>query len=98
MSASDPDDWASHWMIFDIATQHWTFFINDLNFVRNCCDGSILTIRNVHYYFNNDVQDQNGLSPMYRHGLLYTGQLCCHFVFKQVDIMGENNWDPNYAP
>ena len=66
MSASVPDDWASHWMIFDIATQHWTFFMNDLSFVANCCDGSILTIRNVHYYFNNDVQDQNGLSPIYR--------------------------------
>ena len=42
-------------MIFDIATQHWTFFMNNLSFVRNCCVGSILTIRNVHYYFNNDV-------------------------------------------
>ena len=21
------------------------------------------------------------------HGHLYTGQLCCHFVFRQVDIM-----------
>ena len=32
------------------------------------------------------------------HGHLYTGQLCRHFVFRQVDIMGGNTWDPNYAP
>ena len=31
------------------------------------------------------------------HGHLYTGQLCHHFVFRQVDIMGGNTWDPNYA-
>ena len=31
------------------------------------------------------------------HGHLYTGQLCFHFVFRQVDIMGGNTWDPNYA-
>ena len=66
MSAAAADNWASHWMIFDIATQHWTFFMNDLSFVRNCCYGSILTIRNVHYYFNNDVGGSNGLRPMYR--------------------------------
>ena len=66
MSAAAADDFASHWMIFDVATQHWTFFMNDLSFVANCCDGSILTIRNVHYYFNNDVRDETGLSPMYR--------------------------------
>ena len=59
-------NWASHWMIFDIATQHWTFFMNDLSFVTNCCRGSILTVRNVHYYFNNDVGGSNGLSPIYR--------------------------------
>ena len=64
MSADDNFD--SHWMIFDIATQHWTFFMNDLSFVANCCDGSILTIRNVHYYFHNDVRNDTGLSPMYR--------------------------------
>ena len=63
---SADDDFDSHWMIFDTATQHWSFFMNDLSFVANCCDGSILTIRNVHYYFNNDVRDKNGLSPMYR--------------------------------
>ena len=45
----------SQWMIFDIDTQDWTFFTNDLSFVIRCCYGSILTIRNVHYYFNNDV-------------------------------------------
>ena len=32
------------------------------------------------------------------HGHLHTGQLCCHFVFRQVDIMGGNTWDLNYAP
>ena len=42
-------------MIFDIDTQNWTFFTNDLDFVFRCCYGSMLTIRNVHYYFNNDV-------------------------------------------
>ena len=66
-AAADKDyNWASHWMIFDIATQHWTFFMNDLSFVINCCSGSILTVRNVHYYFNNDVGGSNGLSPIYR--------------------------------
>ena len=63
-------------MIFDIETQHWTVFINDLNFVVNCCYGSILTIRNIHYYFSNDVtvsspsinpiDRANLLSPIYR--------------------------------
>ena len=66
MSAAAADDWASHWMIFDIATQHWTFVMNDLSFVANCCRGSILTIRNVHYYFNNDVRGSNGNSPIYK--------------------------------
>ena len=66
MSAAAADDWASHWMIFDIATQHWTFVMNDLSFVTNCCRGSILTIRNVHYYFNNDVTGSNGMSPIYK--------------------------------
>ena len=42
-------------MIFDIETQHWTVFISDLNFVPHCCYGSILTLRNIHYYFNNDI-------------------------------------------
>ena len=32
-----------------------------------------------------------------KHGHLYIGQLCRHFVFRQVDIMGRNTWDPNYA-
>ena len=40
--------------------------MNDLSFVTNCCRGSILTVRNVHYYFNNDVGGSNGLSPIYR--------------------------------
>ena len=31
-------------------------------------------------------------------GHLYTVQLCRHFVFRQVDIMGGNTWDQNYAP
>ena len=31
------------------------------------------------------------------HGHLYTGQLCSHFVFRQVDIMGAVCWDPNYT-
>ena len=42
-------------MIFDIETQQWTVFISDLNFVPRCCYGSILTLRNIHYYFNNDI-------------------------------------------
>ena len=45
----------SQWMIFDIDTQNWTFFTNDLDFVFRCCYGNMLTIRNVHYYFNNDI-------------------------------------------
>ena len=49
------EDWYSQWMIFDIDTQNWMVFTNDLNFVTNCCYGSILTMRNVHYYFNNDI-------------------------------------------
>ena len=54
-------------MIFDIATQHWTFFMNDLSFVYNCCYGNMLTLRNVHYYFNNGSPGRsNQLSPIYR--------------------------------
>ena len=49
------EDLYSQWMIFDIDTQNWTSFTNDLDFVFRCCYGSMLTIRNVHYYFNNDV-------------------------------------------
>ena len=53
LSASE--DSYSQWMIFDIDTQNWTFFTNDLDFVFRCCYGNMLTIRNVHYYFNNDI-------------------------------------------
>ena len=63
-------------MIFDIETQNWTVFISDLNFVLRCCYGSILTIRNIHYYFNNDIVGSSPsidpivkaalLSPIYR--------------------------------
>ncbi len=53
-------------MIFDIATQNWTFSMNDLSFVRNCCYGNLLTLRNVHYYFSNDVRGLSGLSPIYK--------------------------------
>ena len=52
---SADDNFESHWMIFDINTQRWTFFMSDLSFVFNCCYGNMLTLRNVHYYFNNDV-------------------------------------------
>ena len=41
---------------------------------------------------------RNGQGCDTTHGHLYTGQLCRHFVFRQVDIMGGNTWDPNYAP
>ena len=34
----------------------------------------------------------------FTHGHLYTGQLCRHFVFRQVDIMGAVCWDPSYTP
>ena len=64
MSANDNFD--SHWMIFDIATQHWTFFMNDLSFELGCCYGNMLTLRNVHYYFHNGVPGLGGLSPIYR--------------------------------
>ena len=48
--------------------------LSDLNFVLNCCYGSTLTIRNIHYYFNNDlvpsidpmVRAAALLSPIYR--------------------------------
>ena len=73
---SKTDNAESHWMIFDIEAQHWTVFINDLSFVLHCCYGSILTIRNIHYYFNNDVtassplihpiDGEKLLSPIYR--------------------------------
>ena len=55
LSRSPSEDSYSQWMIFDIDTQNWMVFTNDLNFVTNCCYGSILTMRNVHYYFNNDI-------------------------------------------
>ena len=40
----------SHWMTFDIDTQHWKVFNNDLS---SRCYGSILNIRNVHYFFSD---------------------------------------------
>ena len=73
---SKTDNSESHWMIFDIETQHWTVFISDLNFVLRCCYGSLLTIRNIHYYFHNDIVGSSSfidplvkaalLSPIYR--------------------------------
>ena len=53
-------------MVFDIATQHWTFFMNDLSFELGCCYGNMLTLRNVHYYFNNGSPGSSRLSPIYR--------------------------------
>ena len=53
-------------MIFDIAAQYWTFYMNELNFVYSCCHGNLLTLRNVHYYFSNGVPGSNGLSAIYR--------------------------------
>ena len=59
--------WQSYWMIFDIATQFWTIFLNDLEGLDiNCCPGRILTIRNIHYYFHNEPDGVSGLSPYYR--------------------------------
>ena len=61
----------SHWMIFDIETQHWTVFISDLNLVPRCCYGSILTIRNIHYYFHNDIiRSSPFIDPIVRAELL----------------------------
>jgi hypothetical protein len=62
---SADDNFESHWMIFDINTQHWTFFMNDLSFVFDCCYGNMLTLRNVHYYFNNGVPGSDR-SPIHR--------------------------------
>ena len=59
-------DWQSYWMIFDIGTQFWTIFPNDLNSIVNCCPGRVLTIRNFHYYFHNEPDGSSGLSPYYR--------------------------------
>ena len=59
--------WQSYWMIFDIATQFWTIFLNDLEGLDiNCCPGRILTIRNIHYYFHNEPDGVSGLSPYYQ--------------------------------
>ena len=59
--------WQSYWMIFDITTQFWTVFNNDLEGLDiNCCPGRILTIRNIHYYFHNEPDGVSGLSPYYR--------------------------------
>jgi hypothetical protein len=63
---SADDSFESLLMIFDIATQNWTFFMNDLNFEYSCCYGNMLTLRNVHYYFNNGIPGSSGLSPIYR--------------------------------
>jgi hypothetical protein len=63
---SEDDNFDSHLMIFDTATQHWTFFMNDLNFVYGCCYGNMLTLRNVHYYFDNNLFGSSGRSHMYR--------------------------------
>ena len=40
--------------------------MNDLNFEYSCCYGNMLTLRNVHYYFNNGIPGSSGLSPIYR--------------------------------
>ena len=40
----------SNWMTFDIDTQHWKVFNNDLS---SRCHGSILNIRNVNYFFSD---------------------------------------------
>ena len=58
--------WQNYWMIFDIGTQFWTVFPNDLNFIVNCCSGRVLTIRNLHYYFHNEPDGSSELSPYYR--------------------------------
>ena len=59
--------WQSYWMIFDVATQFWTFSPNNLEGLEiNCCPGRILTIRNIHYYFHNEPDGSSGLSPYYR--------------------------------
>ena len=58
--------WQNYWMIFDIGTQFWTVFPNDLNFIVNCCSGRVLTIRNLHYYFHNEPDGYSELSPYYR--------------------------------
>ena len=59
--------WQSYWMIFDVATQFWTFSPNNLEGLEiNCCPGRILTIRNIHYYFHNEPDGASGLSPYYR--------------------------------
>ena len=44
------ENYESHWMTFDIDTQHWKVFNNDLS---SRCYGSILNIRNVHYFFSD---------------------------------------------
>ena len=40
--------------------------MNDLNFVYGCCYGNMLTLRNVNYYFDNNLFGATGRSPMYR--------------------------------
>ena len=40
--------------------------MNDLSFVFDCCYGNMLTLRNVHYYFNNGFPGSDRLSPIYR--------------------------------
>ena len=68
----------SHWMTFDIDTQHWKVFNNDLNFCcygsqGQCLCGSILTIRNVHYFFTDQCKKVRKILFQYMHIILFLG-------------------------
>ena len=49
---STPDDSESYWMIFDISTQNWAVYPNQVDFGYNCCRGNVITVRGFHYFFH----------------------------------------------
>ena len=49
---STTDEFKSHWMIFDVHSQIWTVYANEISFIWNCCSGSIVTLRGFHLFFH----------------------------------------------
>ena len=65
---STTNEFQSHWMIFDVTNQEWTQFPNKINFIVNCCQGKLVTVRGgFHYFFHklhySILEDE---SPIYR--------------------------------
>jgi hypothetical protein len=78
-------------LIFDACQSLTAKYTTNYNYINPCnclaCDRPALLYECTYVF-----------SLIVSHGHLYTGQLCRHFIFRQVDIMGAVPWDPNYTP